>query len=509
MSLRRRVLIGFLAVAAVLVAINLVLSATFHSFLLNRLDRQLVAAGGPLVSRPFFNGDGGRFPGESPSAEDEAFTEYFIAVGDPRTGTLTRLSSALADLDRPPPRLSRNELLEHVSAAGEPIRPYTEPAEAGDGKWRLVAVESRRDGAVTVVGISLDELEATLNRIRLVQLAGTGAVLLALGLVSWWMLRLGVDPLVSMARTADDIAGGDLSRRVEQVDERTEAGRLGAALNAMLERIEEAFRAREASEARLRRFAADASHELRTPLTSIQGYAELWRAGGLRGEDELGEAMRRMEQEARRMGGLVEDLLLLARLDQRRPLECSPVRLDEIAADAVRDARAVEPERPIGLAIEPAVVRGDEMQLRQVVANLMANARLHTPPATPVRVSVKAGGGRAVLQVADEGPGIEPEVAARVFERFFRADPSRSRAAGGSGLGLAIVAAVVDAHGGSASVESEPGRGSRFLVELPLAPQPPDGDGPEGSAAAGTDHQRDPPPADHRSPSSSSAPSTF
>ncbi len=509
MSLRRRVLIGFLAVAAVLVAINLVLSATFHSFLLNRLDRQLVAAGGPLVSRPFFSGDGGRFPGHSPSADDEAFTEYFIAVGDPRTGTLTRLSSALADLDRPPPRLSRNELLEHVSSGGEPLRPYTEPAESGDGTWRLVAVESRGGGTVTVVGISLDELEATLNRIRLVQLAGTTAVLLALGLVSWWMLRLGVHPLVSMARTADDIAAGELSRRVEQVDERTEAGRLGAALNAMLERIEESFRAREASEARLRRFAADASHELRTPLTSIQGYAELWRAGGLRGEEELGEAMRRMEQEARRMGALVEDLLLLARLDQRRPLEWSHVRLDEIAADTVGDARAVEPDRPIELAVEPAVVRGDEMHLRQVVANLMANARLHTPPGTPVRVSVSAGDGSAVLQVADEGPGIDPEVAARVFERFFRADPSRSRGAGGSGLGLAIVAAVVDAHGGTSRVDSEPGRGSRFVVELPLAPLGTGGEGPDGSASAGSDHRADPTPGTDRAPSGSSAPSTF
>jgi two-component system OmpR family sensor kinase len=272
-----------------------------------------------------------------------------------------------------------------------------------------------------------------------------------------------------MARAADASAQGDLSRRVQHPGEQTEAGRLGIALNTMLERIEDAFRAREASEEKVRRFAADASHELRTPLTSIRGYAELWRAGALRGEEELAEAMRRMEQEASRMGRLVEDLLLLARLDQRRPLDRVPVRLDQLAADAVADARAVEPDRPIELDAKPVTVEGDEMRLRQVVTNLLANVRDHTPALTPVSLSVAAEGGRARLVVNDDGPGLRPEVAAKVFERFYRADPARARAGGGTGLGLSIVAAIVESHGGAAGVTSEPGRGTRFSVDLPLA----------------------------------------
>lgn len=502
MSLRRRVLVGFLAVAAVLVGTNLALSRTFNSFLLNRLDRQLVTAAVPLGSRPFLRGEIGRFgglggglggaqAGGQTDPQAEAFTEYFIAVGDPRSGALARLSSALDDDAKPPPRLTSDEVLHHLTGPHQPPQPFTAPAETGDGSWRLVTVLGPVQARVTVVGVSLDEVEATLARIRLVQVVGAGAVLLALAVVSWWVLRLGVHPLQDMVRTADAITGGDLSRRVENVDDRTEAGRMGNAVNSMLERIEEAFRAREASEARVRRFAADASHELRTPLTSIQGYAELWRAGGLRSEEELAEAMRRMEQEARRMAGLVEDLLLLARLDQRRPLERAGVRLDQVAADGVADARTVEPDRLIDLAAQPVVVNGDEMRLRQVVANLLANARTHTPAGTPVRVSVTATGALARLEVADEGPGLEPDVAARVFERFYRADSSRARSGsgtgtgtgGGTGLGLAIVAAIAEAHGGRATVESQPGQGSRFVVEVPVGGSAPDQPEPDAADA--------------------------
>lgn len=463
MSLRRRVLVGVLAVAAVLVVTNLVLSSTFQSVLVDRVDGQLV----DVASRPVFRGDRGRGPGPPPG-ESQTLSEYFIAVGGPNGENLTRLSSAFADEDRPPPRLESSEVVEHVAGRGGPPEPFTVPAASGGSSWRLAAVANPRDGGLIVVGTSLDQVDATLGRIRLVQLAGTLAVLVALGIVSWWMLRLGVHPLEDMARTADAIAGGDLARRVQHPGERTEAGRLGTALNSMLERIEEAFRAREASEARVRRFAADASHELRTPLTSIQGYTELWRAGGLHGEGELAEAMRRMEQEARRMAALVEDLLLLARLDQRRPVEMAAVRLDEVATDAVRDARAVEPDRPIELSVEPVAVQGDEMQLRQVVANLLANARVHTPAGTPVRVAVGSEEGRARLRVADDGPGMDPSTVPKVFERFFRADPARRRAGGGTGLGLSIVAAIAEAHGGRAVAESQLGRGSSFTVELPL-----------------------------------------
>ena len=474
MSLRRRVLVGFLLVAAVMVVANVALSATFHRFLLDRIDRQLVTASSSLDRRPP-RGDGGRFPELSQNEGDDAVTEYFIAVGRPTSGSLTRYSSALAR-DQSPPSLEREIVLAHLADHGERPVPFTLPAESGGGEWRMIATHNPFDDQMTVIGISLDELQATLAGIRGIQLAASAGVLGALALVSWWMLRLGVHPITDMAATADAIAAGDLSRRVDHPDERTEAGRLGAAFNTMLERIEEAFRAREASEARVRRFAADASHELRTPLTSIHGYAELYRAGGLRDDAALAEAMRRMEQEAHRMAALVEDLLLLARIDQHRPLERGQVRLDRIVTDAVADARAVEPDRPIDLRAHPLVVLGDEMRLRQVVGNLLANARLHTPAGTPVHVSVASGDGTARLEVADEGPGMPPDVAAKVFERFYRADQSRARAGGGTGLGLAIVAAVAEAHGGRARVESEPGRGSRFVVELPV-----DGAAPTGS----------------------------
>ncbi|MBW3615256.1 MAG: HAMP domain-containing histidine kinase [Actinobacteria bacterium] len=460
MSLRRRLVLGLVAVAAVLIVTNVALSRTIEGFLLDRLDEQLV----DVASRPVFRGERGPRRALA-TAEGEALSEYFIAVGNPVDGTLTQLSSAFLDTEQSPPRLRQAEVLRHLARQRETPVPFTVEAESGSGSWRLVAVTNRALG-VTVVGVSLEQVEATVSRVRVVQVAGTVAALAALGLVSWWMLRLGVHPIEDMARTADAIAGGDLSQRVDHPGEETEAGRLGVALNSMLERIEDAFRAREASEVRVRRFAADASHELRTPLTSIQGYAELWRAGGLRTDEELAEAMRRMEQEAKRMGALVEDLLLLARLDQHRPLQRAPVQLDVIAADAVADAKAIEPERPIVCDLAPVAVEGDEMRLRQVVSNLLTNARVHTPPETPVRVRVAAQDAVATLEVADEGPGMEPGVAAKVFERFYRADPARWR--GGTGLGLAIVEAVAGAHGGRARVESTPGIGSRFVVELPV-----------------------------------------
>ena len=463
MSLRRRLVLGLVAIAAVLVVTNLTLANRYESFLLERVDRQLV----DVASRPVFRDDA-RGPGRRPP-DEQTLSEYFIAVALTRGGPFRQVGSAFADEDQSPPKLDRDEILDRASVRSAP---FDAPAADGDGTWRLIAVDTGRAG-VTVVGVSLGEIDDTLDRIRAVQRMGTLAVLATLGLVFWWVLRLGVHPIEDMADTADAIAAGDLSRRVTPPSERTEAGRLGHAFNAMLERIQQAFREREASEERVRRFAADASHELRTPLTSIVGYAELYRAGGLRGEDELAGAMGRVEQEGHRMAALVEDLLQLARLDEHRPAERTRLRLDELVAGAVRDARAVEPDRPITDDISPVVVEADEAQLRQVVGNLLANARVHTPPGTPVHVSVGARDGTAVLVVADEGPGMDRSTAAKVFDRFYRADPSRSRgaAAGGSGLGLAIVDAIVSAHGGRVGIASSPGRGATFTVELPALPR--------------------------------------
>ena len=272
-----------------------------------------------------------------------------------------------------------------------------------------------------------------------------------------------------MGHTAEAIAGGDLSRRVSPATPRTEIGRLGLALNAMLSQIESAFDERTQSEQRLRRFIADASHELRTPLTSIRGYAELLRRGAERSPEDSELARRRIEAEATRMSVLVDDMLLLARLDQGRPLEREPVDLQTIARDAWADAYAVAPVRPVTLqAPDSVVVSGDDMRLRQVVGNLVRNAIVYTPPATPIEIGLARTDGHAVLTVADHGPGLPPDVAARVFEPFFRGDAGRSRNRGGAGLGLSIVAAVVAAHQGEVRVRETEGGGATFEVELPI-----------------------------------------
>jgi two-component system OmpR family sensor kinase len=272
-----------------------------------------------------------------------------------------------------------------------------------------------------------------------------------------------------MAKTADEIAGGDLSQRVSPSEGRTEIGRLGHALNTMLSKIESAFAERQRSEDRLRRFVADASHELRTPLTSIRGYAELFRRGAATRPDDLAKAMSRIEEEAARMGVLVEELLLLARLDQGRPLEVQPIDLSALATDAVADARVVEPQRTVDLDIDgTVVVNGDAVRLRQVLDNLLTNVRTHTPVTAAAVVRVRSDDGTAVIEVEDHGPGMDEDQQARAFERFYRIDPSRSRDSGGVGLGLSIVSAIVEAHGGKVSLESTPGEGATFRIELPV-----------------------------------------
>jgi two-component system OmpR family sensor kinase len=292
------------------------------------------------------------------------------------------------------------------------------------------------------------------------------AAIVGLGL---WLVRLGLKPLDAIGDTASAIAAGDLSRRVERAEERTEVGRLGLALNAMLSRIEASFRAQEASERKLRRFVADASHELRTPLSAVRAYAELYDRGAAERPDDLERSMRGISRESERMSLLVDDLLLLARLDDGRPLEREPVRLDEVVREAVETAQTVDPERPIELRAEAAVVAGDRDRLRQIVDNLLANVRAHTPPGTPASVSVTTRNGSAEIAVTDAGPGLDEEHLEHVFERFYRADPSRARASGGVGLGLSIVAAVAEAHGGTASASSRPGQGTTFSIALPLS----------------------------------------
>jgi two-component system OmpR family sensor kinase len=321
-------------------------------------------------------------------------------------------------------------------------------------------------------------MRETLGRLLAIEALVTIGVALTAGALALWLVKVGLRPLEAMGTTAGAIAAGDLSRRVEPSDDTTEIGKLGTSLNAMLAQIEAAFDERRASEERLRRFVGDASHELRTPITSIRGYAELFRRGASTRPDDLARSMSRIEAEAERMGVLVDDLLLLARLDQGRPLDRKPVDLVSVVSDAVDAARAIDPQRVLDADLDgPVPVTGDAGRLRQVIDNLLENARVHTPAGTPTHVRLRADDGAgALLTIADEGPGMDADVAAKAFERFYRGDPARARSTGGAGLGLAIVAAIVESHGGRVRVlDTEVGTTIevRFPHEETLPPPPP------------------------------------
>jgi two-component system OmpR family sensor kinase len=351
----------------------------------------------------------------------------------------------------------------------------TVDAVKDDGpRYRVVAARTP-GGAITVVAVPMGDVDQTLDRLLRVEGLVVLAVLLALGSTALVLVRLGLRPLDRMATVAGEIAGGRMSQRVSPATPKTEVGRLGLALNAMLERLERAFAQRQASEDRLRRFLADAAHELRTPLASIRGYAELFRIGAAADPDDLETSMRRIEDESKRMGVLVEDMLTLARLDELREPEREPVDVARLAADAAADARAIGPDREITLsAAGPALVSGDPQQLRQVLANLLRNAVMHTPPGTPVEVMVASTDVEVRVEVRDHGPGLpegDPEL---LFRRFWRAQAGRARGKGGAGLGLAIVGEIVAAHGGSVEAADAPGGGARFVVTLPRNSQPPD-----------------------------------
>ncbi|ONI91689.1 hypothetical protein ALI22I_07370 [Saccharothrix sp. ALI-22-I] len=370
-------------------------------------------------------------------------------------------------------------------------RPFMADDKRRGAAWRVVV--ARRvtpDGPrIVVAAQSMDTADAIVTRLVWIEVGAGIALLLALGVIGFLLVRLGLRPLTRIERTAEDIAGGHLDLRVAS-DSRTEVGRLGGALNTMVGRLSSALRQRERSEARLRRFAADASHELRTPLTSIRGFAELHRRGGAPNRADVDRMMGRIEDEAVRMGRLVEDLLLLARLDQERALDLAELDIRTLVEDAVHDARVRDPERPLILesAGKPIRVTVDEHRMRQVITNLVGNAMAHTPPSTPVHVRVgmpatlpeppvavagsPASRGRVVLEVIDEGPGVPLEAAPSIFDRFYRVDEARSSTRGGTGLGLAITAAILEAHGGRVELRTAPGEGARFTVLLSSASSP-------------------------------------
>ena len=372
-------------------------------------------------------------------------------------------------------------------------------------------------GDVLVQAQTIVEQTNTLHTLLLIELAVTaGALVLALA-GGWWLVRLGLRPLEDVEATAESIAAGNLDQRVPGADQPTEVGRLARALNVMLERIQAAFAARVASEDRLkesqqhlRQFVADASHELRTPIAAVSAYAELFERGAAQHAEDLPRVVTGIRAETARMDRLVNDLLILARLDEGLPMQHAPVELVSLASEAVRTAAAVGPEWPVRFsARRPVEVSGDVDRLRQVVDNLLANVRAHTPPGTPASVVVDADEAMAEIVVADQGPGMPGEEARRVFERFYRSDPARTRTSGGSGLGLSIVAAIVAAHGGTVSATSAPGEGMRVSVRLPLAGDPVDSPGPPDPAEPmGNGHPGPPRPATETDPAGPPSPVT-
>jgi two-component system OmpR family sensor kinase len=533
-SLRHRLVVMMLALMAVaIVAVDVVTSSEVHSFLIGRLDDQIAGAQDVLVGYidhvhedDVRNGD--QLASDDPVAwldrmetaprvnkphlppeiagDEDSFSaasfssriapDDFVELIDSKRTVVFEHLTGPSDDPVPAPDLSQG----HPTAATGPsvaahLKTVASVYPADGPAFQVGAIKSPNTqyrveiasvpGGELVIAASTAPTQSTTSSLTHIEILVSALVMLVLAALVAWMVRLGLKPLEDMTETADAIAKGDMSRRVRFSDERTEVGRLGKALNGMLGQIESAFSVRKESESRLRRFVADASHDLRTPLTSIRGYAELLRKGAFNNESERRRALGRIEHEAERMSVLVDDLLLLARLDQGRPLAREPVEVRPLIADAVDAVRAVHPQRRISLdAPHGVLVQGDDGRIRQAVDNLLRNAVVHTPRNSPVAVKVITEGATVRLSIADEGPGLTPEEAEHVFDRFFQADLSRTGQ--GTGLGLSIVAAIAEAHGGRTWVESEKGVGSTFYFELPVDPEtiPP---APEAGAAKETE----------------------
>jgi two-component system OmpR family sensor kinase len=455
MTLRARLVVVVVAVTAVgLLLSGIATNAALHSYLMQRVDRQL--DGAVRVAQVQLTGTRGAAQSERP------FFGNLIAARMAADGTVVDsrvhpLDSAAETLDALPP-----EVLSDARAG----RVDRSDAHIAGVDYRVLAEPVEGSTDVVVVMAADGDVAETVARLRLLELVAAAGLLVVATIAATWLVRVGLRPLVEMADTADAIAGGEVERRVAASGGR-EVEHLATALNG-------AFDVRQASEERLRRFVADASHELRTPLSTIRGYAELQRSGALNDPVAAARAARRIEEEAARMGVLVDDLILLSRLDEGRPLRRELVDLRALAADAIADARAVDPGRPLEFdGPEPVLTLGDYDRVLQAVGNLLANVREHTRAGTPCTVTVGAVDGWAVVSVADEGPGIDGPTREHMFDRFWRADPARGHrpgVAGGSGLGLAIVQGVVTAHGGKVEATGEPGAGTTVTIRLPLAP---------------------------------------
>jgi two-component system OmpR family sensor kinase len=463
-ALPLRVRLVAVMLVLLLLALTLTASATaalMRRDLVSRVDQQLRLAAEP-VAKQAFNDLG--------SAISEGIPNGYAFIILPNDGRAPIAANPIGESMHPAvPTLTTDSVQVQTGD------PFTIGSRDGQLQWRAIAGTLRGSQAVAVVAVPLRSVDRTVRQLVLVELLIGLAVLVACAVGGWYAVQRAFRPLRQIEDTAAAIADGDLGRRIPTRTAKDEVTSLSRSLNVMLAQIEQSFAAREASEERMRQFVADASHELRTPLAAVRGYAELYRQGAVREPGDVASAMTRIEGEATRMGGLVEDLLMLARLDDQRPMRFAPVDLTVLAADAAQDARAIDPGRQItvsGLSgpLGPTVAPGDDAKLRQLLANLVSNALNHTPAGTPLEIAVgtRESDRHVVLEVRDHGPGVDPDKARKVFERFYRADPSRVRGAGGgNGLGLAIAAAIVNAHRGRIGVSQTPGGGATFVVELP------------------------------------------
>jgi two-component system, OmpR family, sensor kinase len=483
-SLRTRLVLAVTAVAlTALLAADIATYSSLRTFLYNRVDQALIAQAALFENQP----QGGVAVGQpNPVDGQQRFypphltsSGYYFEVRSPDGSVRfpANPSPVYVDGKAYSPKLPAHISDFEMTTAGNDPGVFFNAAstKTGGPEFRVLAVQ-RSDDDVVILATSLAETNSTLHGLLVIELTVTALALLAAVILSLWVVRVGLHPLRDIEATADAIAAGEMDQRVPGENERTEVGRLARALNVMLSRIQSAFEQRDETEAelrtseeRLRRFVADASHELRTPLAAVSAYAELFERGAKEHPEDLGRVLTGIRSETSRMSTLVEDLFLLARLDEGRPLRSEPVDLVALARESVHTANTVGPQWPVTLSADkPVEIWGDSDRLRQVVDNLLGNVRAHTPAGTSTTVSVQGEGDEAVLSVADEGEGFGDTPVDKIFERFYRADPSRSRAHGGTGLGLSIVQAIVVAHGGRVEAANGPDGGAVITVHLPL-----------------------------------------
>ena len=475
LSLRTQlVLVTSVLIALAIAVTSLVAISALRAQMVHQLDEEMKASSSSLVSSV----------GTSQTRQDGAVGSYRVYVLDQHGNVLHSIAGADQQAENEPVLTGwDSEKVKKYHETGTTVNSRT-----GSNDWRImpISLESSTNGQASsmVIALPLKQTNQVVALVGVLTFAFGLATLAAAIAMTWVIVTRTFEPLARVEQTAAKIAAGDLSQRIEDYNPSNEIGNLAISLNTMLAQIESSFNAQAKSEAKMRRFVGDASHELRTPLVSIRGYSELYRQGALPNDEAVATAMGRIESESKRMGQLVEDLLTLARIDERRESKLAPFNLFHLAVDASNDAYATSPDREVSLvgltddvAPTSAPVIGDESRMRQVVANLLTNAMRYTPAGTPLEIAVGVredvpGYPLSVIEVRDHGPGIHGEDRERVFERFYRTDTSRSRETGGTGLGLSIVAAILEQHDGSVHIEETPGGGATFVISLPFYPAP-------------------------------------